>query len=72
MAETIKVQSGISPKAFELLNRATTRRKRGEFIDSLILRFVNEDGTIQDCAEGVLERIERRLAVIESNSCSEN
>lgn len=65
MSESIKVQARISTEAHRLLDLATTRYKRGEFIDKLILQFVDEDGAVRNCSDGVLERIEKRLGRIE-------
>lgn len=59
--DSVKLQLRISPEANKVLVKAATPRQRGKLLSELITRFVNEDGTISDCSDGVLEQMSAAL-----------
>lgn len=63
-----KVQLTLSDEALKVIGAHATERKRGEFVSTILLDYARITGDISSLdndADGILERIDRRLGRIE-------
>lgn len=58
-----KVQLTLSDEALQIIDANATERKRGEFVSNALVAYVG--GGAASGEDGILERIENRLARIE-------
>lgn len=65
---TQKVQLTLSEDALQVIETNATERKRGEFVSSVLVDYARITGGVSslgDDDDGILERIDNRLARIE-------
>ena len=64
---SVKVQFVISDDAMEVINSAATERKRGDWISKAVLEYsrIVTGLPAQSADDGLLERIDSRLANVE-------
>jgi len=63
MADTVRTVLALTPEAAEVIDANASERKRGEFVSQVLTEW--EAGEDRRHGQGLLERIEARLANIE-------
>ena len=73
MADTTKIQFYLDNEALDIINKAATDRRRGEWVSKAVIEYSrimalstdDECGTLEQIA-GRLQRIEQRLTLADS------